>query len=79
MSFRIGSLSMSEKKQGRRKRKREKFAVVEPWDSAADEENLARRRLLRHGLLLIAFSSSETARKRGGLGNIVEASSLPRR
>ncbi|RWW09246.1 hypothetical protein GW17_00027271 [Ensete ventricosum] len=39
-------------------------AAGEPRDGAADE-NLVRRRLLRRGLLLVAFSSSEATRKRG--------------
>ncbi|RRT84140.1 hypothetical protein B296_00011470 [Ensete ventricosum] len=39
-------------------------AAGELRDGAADE-NLVRRRLLRRGLLLVAFSSSEATRKRG--------------
>ncbi|RWW17203.1 hypothetical protein GW17_00018877 [Ensete ventricosum] len=38
--------------------------VGEPWDGTMDE-NLARRLLLRHSLLLVAFSLSEATRKRG--------------
>ncbi|RWW29994.1 hypothetical protein GW17_00005454 [Ensete ventricosum] len=46
----------------------------ESRDDPTNEENLARRRLLRHGLLLVAFSSSEVKRKRGGLGDIADVS-----
>ncbi|RWW12505.1 hypothetical protein GW17_00023828 [Ensete ventricosum] len=47
---------MREKKQGRRKRtvkKKETLVVGEPRDGAVNKQNLARQRLLDHGLLLI--------------------------
>ncbi|RWW11717.1 hypothetical protein GW17_00024652 [Ensete ventricosum] len=52
----------------KREKKNETFATGEPRDDAANEENLARRRLLRYDLLLIA------TRKRGGLNNVAESS-----
>ncbi|RWW72436.1 hypothetical protein BHE74_00019757 [Ensete ventricosum] len=56
-------------------RRRPEMSVAgESRDDPTNEENLARRRLLRHGLLLVAFSSSEVKRKRGGLGDIADVS-----
>ncbi|RZS24208.1 hypothetical protein BHM03_00057249 [Ensete ventricosum] len=54
--------------------KRETSAV-----GIAVEENLARRRLLYRGLLLVAIFSSEAMRKRGRLGDVLEASPRLRR
>ncbi|RWW10415.1 hypothetical protein BHE74_00022452 [Ensete ventricosum] len=49
------------------------YAVGESRDDVTDEENIMRPRLLGHGLLLVAFSSSEVTRKRGrGLSNHME-------
>ncbi|RZR98659.1 hypothetical protein BHM03_00028075 [Ensete ventricosum] len=48
------------------------YTTKEPRNDTADMENLMRQRLLRHSLLLVAFSFGVT-RKRGGLGDVIEA------
>ncbi|RRT71469.1 hypothetical protein B296_00035514 [Ensete ventricosum] len=55
-SMSLATMRKREKKQGRRKRtvkKKETLVVGEPRDGAVNKQNLARQRLLDHGLLLI--------------------------
>ncbi|RRT70162.1 hypothetical protein B296_00036724, partial [Ensete ventricosum] len=82
-------LATAREEEARKKKEKEKekegeprttldtFVAEEPRDDPTDEENLARW-WLHCSLLLVAFSSSEATRKRGGgLGDVAKASPHP--